>query len=109
MSQKIGDLDDHSFKDIAPKSPLAVIDFWAPSCAPCISIGQRLQELAPNYSGRLTIYKVNADECPETAADHGVRGLPTLVLLKHGTIVATQVGALSTPKLDALLESWANK
>lgn len=104
----IKELTDTTFKAEALCKNLAVIDFWSPSCPPCIVIGKHLQELAPNYKGRMTIFKVNADECPETAADYGVRGLPTLVLLKDGKQVASQIGSISPMKLRALLETWTS-
>ena len=104
----IQSLDDASFATAAlKKGQRVVVDFWAPWCSPCIGIGKRLEEIAPNFEGKLMIVKVNADEAVEVASQYGVRGLPTLILIKDGEHVDTSVGALSSAKLDALLQKWS--
>lgn len=103
------DLDEKSVAGVLATASLPVVlDFWGPSCAPCIILGKYLEELAPAFAGRLLFYKVNADDAPDTAADYGVRGLPTIVLIKNGQPVATQVGTLNLTKLKALLTDWAS-
>lgn len=84
-----------------------LVDFWAPSCAPCFIIDRLLEAQEAAFAGRLLMVKVNADESPETAAAYGVRGLPTLILLKGGKPIDTKVGALSSAKIKALLDAWA--
>lgn len=101
------DATDHDFKDLLSRiDGRILLDFWAPSCPPCIDIGKRLRELAPAYEGAIQIIKVNADDNPETAIEFGVRGLPTLVLLKHGKEHKRHIGGLNQAKLDALLKDW---
>jgi thioredoxin 1 len=103
-------LDEKTVGGVLAKAPLPVVlDFWGPSCAPCIILNKYLEELAPEFSGKLLFYKINADDAPDTAADYGVRGLPTIVLIKKGQPVATQVGTLNISKLKALLSDWANR
>jgi len=102
-------LDENSITSALAKATLpVVIDFWGPSCAPCIVLSKILDQLAPEFNEKLHFYKVNADEAPDTAADFGVRGLPTLVLIKKGQLAATQVGTLNQAKLKTLLTEWAN-
>jgi thioredoxin 1 len=102
-------LDEKTVAGVLANATLPVVlDFWGPSCAPCIILNKYLEELAPEFSGKLLFYKLNADDAPDTAADYGVRGLPTIALIKKGQAVATQVGTLSLAKLKALLTDWAN-
>lgn len=102
-------LDENSIAGVLTKATLpVVIDFWGPSCAPCIILNKFLEELAPEFSGKLLFYKMNADDAPDTSADYGVRGLPTLVLIKKGQLAATQVGTLNVVKLRALFNDWAS-
>jgi thioredoxin 1 len=85
---------DASFAEDVLDSPLPVaVDFWAPWCPPCRVIGPILNELATEYSGRLTIAKLNTDEHQRAMVQLGVQGLPTLIIFKDGREVERLVGA----------------
>ncbi len=58
-----------------------------------------LNEVADEYVGKIKICKVDVDGNPETAAKFNVRGIPTLLVFKNGTVEATKVGALSKAQL----------
>ena len=79
-----------------------VVDFWAEWCGPCKQIGPALEELSAEYEGKVKIVKVNVDENPNSPAQMGVRGIPSLFMFKGGEVVSNKVGA--APK--AALESW---
>ncbi len=85
-----------------------LVDFWAPWCGPCRAIGPILEELAAEYGEKVNIVKVNVDDNPATAAQYGVRSIPTLLLVKNGKVQETQIGALSRDKLAALLDRNLN-
>ena len=70
-----------------------LVDFWAPRCGPCMSLGPVIDQLAEEYRGRVKVVKVNADENVETAARYGVRGIPTFLFFKGGEAVGQIVGA----------------
>jgi thioredoxin 1 len=82
-----------------------LVDFWAPWCGPCKSIAPLLEEAAAEYSGRLTVVKVNADENPQTPARFGIRGLPTLLLFNNGQVAGQKVGAFGRPELKRFVET----
>ena len=82
-----------------------LVDFWAEWCGPCIQIAPALEELASEYSEKLTVAKVNIDENPETPTRYGVRGIPTLILFKNGEIAATKIGAMSKSKLAKWIDT----
>lgn len=69
-----------------------VLDFWAPWCGPCRTIGPVLEELASTYEGRIKIVKVNVDEEPELAQSFRVSGIPALYVMKKGEVVDSMVG-----------------
>jgi thioredoxin 1 len=106
MSDIIRSVTDASFEDEVLKSEKPVlIDYWAEWCGPCKMIAPVLEEIAREYSGRLTVAKLNIDENPVTPPRYGIRGIPTLMLFKNGSVEATKVGAVSKSQLSAFLES----
>jgi thioredoxin 1 len=97
---------DATFNDDVIKSEKPVLlDFWAEWCGPCKMIAPILDELADEYRDRLKIAKLNIDENPHTPPKFGIRGIPTLILFKNGTVEAQKVGALSKAQLSAFLEN----
>ncbi len=83
---------------------VAFVDFWAPWCGPCQSMGQVVAELAEEFDGRAKIAKINIDEEPELAKKFGVMSIPTFKIFKNGAEVATIVGGVGKENLTAALE-----
>ncbi len=106
MSQTITTLSDASFDEHVKGSDVPVlVDFWAEWCGPCKMIAPLLEEIAGEYGERVTIAKLNIDENPQTPPRYGIRGIPTLILFKNGTVEAQKVGAVSKSQLSAFLET----
>ena len=91
--------DDNFDTEVLKSSKPIVVDFWAEWCGPCKMIAPILNEVADEYVGKIKICKVDVDGNPETAAKFNVRGIPTLLVFKNGTVEATKVGALSKAQL----------
>ncbi len=82
---------------------LTVVDFWAPWCAPCRAMAPQF-ERAARLRPRYRFAKVNVDEQPELAARFGVRSIPTLVVIRDGTLIGTAAGLVGADDLVAALD-----
>jgi len=90
--------------DVLKSDKPVLLDFWAEWCGPCKMIAPILDELAGSYADRVKIAKINIDENPQTPPKYGIRGIPTLILFKNGTVEAQKVGAVSRSQLAAFLD-----
>jgi len=101
--------DDSNFGTMVLKGEKpTLVDFWAPWCGPCRSIGPILEELAAQYNNRVNVVKINVDDNPATASQYGVRSIPTLLLVKNGNVQDSQIGLFSKKQLEALLDKHLN-
>ncbi len=66
------------------KAKLVMIQFWAPWSEPCAELAPVLQRIAGEYTGNLLYARVNCDEQQEIAGQFGIKGLPTVILVKDG-------------------------
>jgi len=97
--------DDSFDQDVLKSDTPVLVDYWAEWCGPCKMIAPILDEVSRDYDGRVEIAKLNVDENAATTAKYAVRGIPTLMLFKNGSMVATKVGALSKSQLTVFLDS----
>jgi thioredoxin 2 len=81
-----------------------IVDLWAPWCAPCRIVSPALERLAQDMAGRIKLVKVNVDAAPGVAQRFSVQGIPTLLLMRKGQVVARQTGAQPEPALRTWLE-----
>ncbi|MDI6776112.1 MAG: thioredoxin [Syntrophales bacterium] len=86
-------------EEILKSEKPALVDFWAPWCGPCKTIGPIIADLAEEYRGRVKVTKLNVDDNPNKAAAYGIKSIPTLILFKDGKVLDTLVGLVAKDRL----------
>ena len=84
-----------------------LVDLWAPWCGPCLAVKPTLEKLAGEYSGRVELWQINADESPAVLQALRVYGIPTLVAFQNGKEAARYVGAKPPQALRNVFEALA--
>ena len=97
-------LNDSNYEEEISKSGKPVlVDFWAPWCGPCKTIGPIIEELAETYKDRAVIAKLNVDESRNAASTYGVRSIPTLIIFKEGKVFDTIIGLVPKERLEEFI------
>jgi len=108
MSKEIVVNDGDFEQTVLQAETPVLVDFWAPWCRPCLMVAPVLEELAEEYSGRITIAKLNVDQNPATASQYHVMSIPTMIIFKEGKPISNIIGFKPKEQLkqdlDAALE-----
>lgn len=99
MSENVVTLDSVNFKSITGRG-VCVVDFWAPWCGPCKSLGPIMDTLSSQLTGKATIAKLDIDSEPQLAREYSIRSVPTILIMKDGDVVRQMVG---TQTLQSIL------
>ena len=99
----IKDVAERDFmKDVieASRDVPVIVDFWAPWCGPCKTLGPMLEQAVRDAKGAVKMAKVNVDEAPKTSSDFGIRSIPTLLFFQDGEPLFEMVGMVPKPVLE---------
>lgn len=107
MSDAVTNVTSDNFDSVVLKAAnLVMVDFWATWCGPCKIIAPVIEELAKEYTGKVTFAKLNTDENTDVASRFNIRGIPTLIFFKEGKVLDQVVGAVPKAQLKSKIESF---
>jgi thioredoxin 1 len=105
MAGNVKEFTDANWKsEVLDSSIPVVVDFWAPWCGPCRTLGPTIEKIANEYDGRVKVGKMNTDENLETPGSLRITAIPTVLVFQQGREVDRLVGVNPETKFKAALE-----
>lgn len=91
-----------NFKSLIASEKTTVVDFWAPWCGPCKTLGPILDTVAQENPD-LQVVKVDVDENSDLSVEYGIRSIPTVFIFKSGELINKFVGVKSKEEITTLI------
>lgn len=103
------EVNDGNIEEVLSNKTVTVLDFWAPWCGPCRTLGPIIDELSSDNEGKdVNVGKINVEDHQALALKYGVRAIPTVVILKDGAEVGRSVGIKSKDSFQSEIDALLN-
>ena len=98
-----------TFNNVIQSDQLTLVDFYATWCQPCKMMHPVLEQLKEELGECIRIIKVDVDKYGDTAAQHHIQSVPTLMLFRNGEALWRQSGAMPKSQLKQIVEQFLNR
>src|SRR3954469_6060562 len=106
LTKLVRELDEVTFRESIRRDARPVlVDFWAPWCPPCRALAPTIEAIAEQFDSRAEVAKLDIDQNPETAAAHGIRSIPTVLIFRGGRVVDRIAGLQPRARYERALEA----
>ena len=106
MSNHAKNFTKDNFKqEVLDSDKPVLVDFWAEWCGPCKMLTPTIDALASEYTGKVSIGKLNVDDNADIATQYGIRSIPCLLFFKDGKVEKQIVGAVDRNEIASILDN----
>lgn len=102
----VQELDADELEEAFNSDETWIIDFWADWCQPCKVLAPVFEEVSEEFDD-INFGKVDMEANQEAGGKHGVRALPTLLMVRNGNEIARASGAMKKDKLTSWIQNNA--
>lgn len=89
-------------EQIISNGAVTIVDFWAPWCGPCKTLGPVLEKIGTEHP-EIQVIKINVDENSELSSEYKIRSIPAVFIYKNGEQINSFVGMKSEDAIMKLL------
>jgi len=105
MVENVLELTDDNFAaEVEQDDGVALVDFWAEWCPPCLMIAPIIDELAEEYQDKAKIARLDVDAGRNIAANFGITAIPTLIVFSGGKEFKRFIGVTQKDDLKAAID-----
>jgi len=103
--QNVIEVNDANFQtEVLQSETPVLVDFWAGWCGPCRALAPTVEEIANAYAGKVKVCKLDVDGSPNTAAQYGIRSIPTILFFKAGQQAGQLVGNVPRGAIEEVMK-----
>ncbi len=86
-----------------------IVDFWAPGCAPCMTMENDFAEVSEKFAGKVRFVRVNIEDNDEVAQIMRIRSVPTLVTFRGPSVYDIRAGRSSKKSIERMAQRVLDK
>ena len=99
-NDKVPELSSNEFEKFVAGADIAIVDFWAEWCFPCLMMAPIFEEMSDRFRGKIKFAKINVDDNQELASKFKIMSIPTTIIFKEGKEVKRFIGAIQAEDLE---------